>query len=143
MTWILVVAVASIVYFLGWMALLYVAGACVLFGGAGSLFQPNSGASSVVWITYTFDLEDNIETVAEKLKQGFNLFDEEFNQDGKRLLWEADNKYYVFKLEHQLGEASYQLEIASDSMDLDDLEQQTLRKNLASVLGVDITQHIS
>jgi len=139
LTWILLILVIGLVSFFGWMSLLYVAGAGILLGGAVSLFGREGGGTSADWITFSFALEENIETVAEKLKQGFTLFGEEFGQDAERAWWEADNKYYVFKLAHERSEATYQLEVGSDSMELDDFEQQKLLQKLASVLGVEVT----
>ena len=141
LTWILLFLVVGLVHFFGWTSLLYVAGAGVLLGVAVSLFDHEGGGTSADWITFSFALEESIETVAEKLKQGFTLYGEEFGQDTERAWWEADNKYYVFKLARERSEAVYQLQVGSDSMELDDFEQQKLLQKLASVLDIEVTTH--
>ena len=139
LTWILLLLVSGLVIFFGWTSLIYVAGAGVLLGVAVSLFGHEGEATSADWTTFFFTLDEDIETVAERLKQGFRLFGEEFGHDAERAWWEADNKYYVFKLARERAAATYQLQVGSDSMELDEFEQQQLLHKLAGVLGVDVT----
>ena len=141
LAWILLFVAIGLVNFFGWTYLLYVAGAGVLLGVALSLFGHEDAGTSADWITFSFALEESIETVAEKLKQGFTLLGEEFGQDAERAWWEADNKYYVFKLSRERSEATYQLQVGSDSMELNDFEQQKLLQKLANVLDVEVITH--
>ncbi|HIE86951.1 MAG: hypothetical protein ABGY43_21660 [bacterium] len=76
MTWILLFVIIILVYVFGWTSLLYLAGASILLGIVLAVFEPSpSGGSSGDWITFSFTQDEDIETVAAKLKTEFSLGD--------------------------------------------------------------------